>query len=106
MEAKLHDVQMHRLDINKSGTNFDIVDDQIYFGISKIKGIGEAVAERIVANQPYKSFEDFLYKLKIKYAYIYDKPENYNATNIRNFNIRNITINKYRIINENVCVSV
>ena len=62
MEAKLHGINMHRLDINKSGVNFELQDDVIYFGISNVKGIGEASAKRIVENQPYKSFEDFLYK--------------------------------------------
>ena len=62
IEAKLHDVVVQTLDINKSGVNFELIDDQIYFGFSKVKGIGEAPAKRIVENQPYKSFEDFLQK--------------------------------------------
>jgi len=60
MEARIHGVEMHRLDINKSGVNFELRDDVIYFGFSNVKGIGEGPAERIVKNQPYKSFEDFL----------------------------------------------
>lgn len=60
MEAKIHGVDVHRLDINKSGVNFELQGDTVYFGMSNIKGIGEAPAKRIVAAQPYKSFEDFL----------------------------------------------
>lgn len=62
MEAKIHGVEVHRLDINKSRENFELFGDKIYYGMSNIKGIGEAPAKRIVASQPYKSFEDFLIK--------------------------------------------
>ena len=62
MEAKQHGIDMHRLDINKSKANFELKDDIIYFGVSNVKGIGEGPAKRIVENQPYKSFEDFLFK--------------------------------------------
>jgi len=60
MEAKIHGVDMNRLDINKSDVNFDLQGHMIYFGLSNIKGLGEAPAKRIVASQPYKSFEDFV----------------------------------------------
>lgn len=60
MEAKVHGVEMHRLDINKSGLTFDLVGDTIYYGMSNVKGIGEEPAKRIVAGQPYRDFEDFL----------------------------------------------
>jgi DNA polymerase III alpha subunit len=60
MEAKIHKVDVHRLDINKSGVNFELQGEVVYYGMSNIKGIGEAPAKRIVAGQPYKSFEDFL----------------------------------------------
>lgn len=62
MEAKIHGVDMNRLDINKSDVNFDLQGEMIYFGLSNIKGLGEAPAKRIVDGQPYKSFEDFVYK--------------------------------------------
>lgn len=60
MEAKVHGVEMHRLDINKSALTFDLVGDVVYYGLSNVKGIGEEPAKRIVAGQPYKDFEDFL----------------------------------------------
>ena len=60
MEAKIHGVDMARLDINKSDVNFDLQGDMIYFGLSNIKGLGEGPAKRIAEGQPYKSFEDFV----------------------------------------------
>lgn len=60
IESKVHGVQINYLDINKSGINFELKDNDIYYGFSKIKGIGEEPAKRIVAEQPYQSFEDFL----------------------------------------------
>jgi len=62
VEAKAHNVELSRVDINKSKITFELVGDQIYFGLSNIKGIGEAPAQRIVEGQPYTSFEDFLYR--------------------------------------------
>lgn len=62
MEARVHGVEMCRLDINKSKENFTLQGDQIHFGFSKVKGIGDGPAKRIVSGQPYKNFEDFLYR--------------------------------------------
>lgn len=62
IEAKRHEVEMEKVDINKSKETFCLVDDVIYYGLSNIKGIGEAPAKKIVENQPYSSFEDFLAK--------------------------------------------
>lgn len=60
MEARVHGVDMHHLDINRSKENFTLEGETIFFGFSNVKGIGEAPAKRIVENQPYTSFEDFL----------------------------------------------
>ena len=60
MEAKRHEVEMHKVDINKSKVKFSLVGDVIYYGLSNIKGVGEAPAQKIVDGQPYKNFEDFL----------------------------------------------
>jgi len=62
LDAKYHGVDVCPVDINKSRMNFNIADDKIYFGFKNIKGIGEAVADRVVENQPYKDFPDFLTK--------------------------------------------
>jgi DNA polymerase III alpha subunit len=59
-DAFKHNIEVERLDLNKSKETFSIVDEKIYFGFSHVKGIGEEVARKIVQNQPYKSFEDFL----------------------------------------------
>lgn len=60
IEASVHGVKMNSVDINLSKVNFELVGNTIYYGISKIKGIGEEPAQKIVDLQPYKSFEDFL----------------------------------------------
>lgn len=60
MEAKVHSIDMHRLDFNKSKETFDLVGDVIYYGMGNVRGIGEEPAKRIVAGQPYQNFEDFL----------------------------------------------
>lgn len=60
IEAKGHGVEISPIDINISKVNFELVGDAIFYGLSKIKGIGEEPAQKIVENQPYSSFEDFL----------------------------------------------
>jgi DNA polymerase III alpha subunit len=62
MEARIHGIDMHRLDINKSKENFELVRETIYYGFSNVKGIGEGPAKKIVSGQPYSSFEDFLFR--------------------------------------------
>jgi len=60
LEARDFGIEVNRVDLNKSGVRFNINDDQIYAGFANIKGIGDEPASRIVAGQPYSSFEDFL----------------------------------------------
>jgi DNA polymerase III alpha subunit len=62
LEAAKCGVKVKRVDINKSGWDFQIVDGEIYMGFSNIKGIGQEIAKKIVDNQPYASFADFLRK--------------------------------------------
>lgn len=59
-EAEKLGIKVNRCSLNKSKSNFSIVDDEIYIGFSNIKGVGEEVADKIVSNQPYSSLEDFL----------------------------------------------
>lgn len=59
-EVESMEIPINRVDLNKSKVKFSIVDDAIYMGFANIKGVGEEIAEKIVANQPYASFEDFL----------------------------------------------
>jgi DNA polymerase III alpha subunit len=60
LDALKHGVKIKPADINLSRENFTIRDDDIYWGLGKIKGIGEEVAQRIVAGQPYRDLQDFL----------------------------------------------
>ena len=60
VDAASHGVIVKPVDINKSDKNFKIVGDEIYFGFSNIKGIGKEDAKKIVSQQPYKSFVDFV----------------------------------------------
>jgi DNA polymerase III alpha subunit len=60
VEAGNHGIPVCPLDINKSGKRFQIVGDSIYIGFGNLKGIGDAVAEKIVSGQPYTDFKDFL----------------------------------------------
>lgn len=55
-----HNINLKPIDINLSKENFSLIEDNIYFGFSNIKGIGEPIAKEIVQNQPYKNFEDFV----------------------------------------------
>ena len=59
-EARRYGIEVMPVDVNKSGVKFQIVDNKIYFGLSNVKGVGEAVAQRIVDAQPYVNFADFL----------------------------------------------
>jgi hypothetical protein len=59
-EAEKVGIKVNRIDINKSKENFSIVDGEIFFGFQNIKQVGEEVAKRIVAGQPYVDLEDFL----------------------------------------------
>ena len=43
---------------------------EILFGFGAVKGIGESVISKIIENQPYKSFDDFLEKVQDKTATI------------------------------------
>lgn len=43
---------------------------EILFGFGAVKGIGESVITKIIDNQPYKSFDDFIFKVQDKTATI------------------------------------
>ena len=61
-EAERSGIKVNRCDLERSGVNYEIVGDEIYVGFKNIKGIGEEVAEKIVAGKPYRDFPDFLAK--------------------------------------------
>jgi DNA polymerase III alpha subunit len=62
-EAERNGIKINRCDLNKSKVNYQIIDEEIYVGFSNIKGIGEEVAEKIVAGQPYSGLADFLTRI-------------------------------------------
>lgn len=63
-EARDLNIKVGPPDINSSLSTFSIVgDDTILFGLSKIKGVGEGVADHIIRNRPYKDFLDFYKKV-------------------------------------------
>lgn len=71
-EARHHDVQILPPDINISGSDFTPTDDDnIVFGLSAIRGIGDAPAEAIVEerskNGPYENYDDFRNRVPVKY---------------------------------------
>jgi DNA polymerase III alpha subunit len=59
-EIKNHNIKLKKLDINKSSDNFSLVEDEIYFGFSNVKGIGSKAAEEIIKLQPFNGFIDFI----------------------------------------------
>ena len=59
-EAERSGIKVNRCDLNRSGVNYEIADEEIYVGFSNIKGIGEDAAKQIVSGQPYRDVEDFL----------------------------------------------
>lgn len=58
--------------INKSGINFTAVPEknEILFGLLAVKGLGESTVNDIIANRPYKNFDDYLSKIQDKSATI------------------------------------
>lgn len=59
-EAERSGIKVNRCDLTRSGVNYEIVGNEIYVGFKNIKGIGDEVAEKIVAGKPYRNFPDFL----------------------------------------------
>jgi hypothetical protein len=58
-DARKRNITVNPLDINKSKINFEIMDDEIFYGFGKVKGVGKA-ADKIVEMQPYNGFQDFI----------------------------------------------
>lgn len=62
VEANKKRIEVLPLQINYSKIDYSILNEKIIVGFSNIKGIGVEKAERIVLNQPYTDFFDFLQK--------------------------------------------
>ena len=58
--------------INESKFSFTAIPEknEILFGFGAVKGIGESVISKIIENQPYKNFDDYLSKVQDKTATI------------------------------------
>lgn len=61
-EARRLGIKVLPPNINKSNRDFTPLPDKnsILFGLLAIKGLGENVVDQIIANRPYKSFDEFL----------------------------------------------
>lgn len=61
-DAKSWGIKVLPPNINKSGRDFTPLPDKnsILFGLLAIKGLGEKVVDDVIANRPYKSFDEFL----------------------------------------------
>lgn len=58
--------------INKSKFSFTAIPEkrEVLFGFGAVKGIGESIIAKIIENQPYSSFDDYLSKIQDKTATI------------------------------------
>ena len=58
--------------INESKQSFtcNVAKREILFGFGAVKGIGDSVISKIIENQPYKSFDDYVAKVQDKTATI------------------------------------
>ena len=63
-ETKRLGIRVLPPNINKSNRDFTPLPDKnsILFGLLAVKGLGDSVIEDIIANRPYKSFDEFLSK--------------------------------------------
>ena len=59
-------IKVSLIDINKSGYMFepDEENNQILYGLKALNGVGGDVIQKIVANRPYSSWQDFAEKVK------------------------------------------
>lgn len=62
-DARRFGIQFTTCDVNVSKQYYMMRDRKtIVKGLGAIKGLGDTALDAIIANQPYKSFEDFLYR--------------------------------------------
>jgi len=64
-EAQRKGIVIEYPDVNKSIETYETVDGVIYAGILSIKGLGPKTAQKIIANKPYTSIDDFVKKTKL-----------------------------------------
>jgi len=64
-DAKKNNVEIEFPNINKSNVTYKIINGKIYAGFDSIIGIGQKSAEKIVNNQPYENYFDFVKRNKL-----------------------------------------
>jgi DNA polymerase III subunit alpha len=68
--AKNYGFEIAPLDINKSGTVWEISDDgkTLIQPLTSVKGLGEAAIAQVITNRPFTEIEDFLFNENITYS--------------------------------------
>jgi len=62
-EARGAGIPINLPDINKSEREFTIAEDELFYGLLRVKYVGENTVREIVEKRPYESFEDFKEKV-------------------------------------------
>ena len=58
-ESDIFGISIKPPDINKSGAGFTMVDNDIYFGLSAVKGLGPKGVDAILELRPFSSMDEF-----------------------------------------------
>lgn len=61
-DIKRKGIKILPVDVNKSKESHTVEGDAIRLSFSAVLGVGPSAIEKIVANQPYEDFNDFLYR--------------------------------------------
>ncbi len=64
-DAEKRNIKIQYPEVNISDHSYRIYNGKIYAGLNAVIGIGNRTAEKIIKNRPYKSYEDFIKKVKI-----------------------------------------
>lgn len=68
-EAKKFNVNVYPPSVNKSGYEFTIYDNEVYFGLNAIRDVGKTAAKGIIRarkNTPFKSILDFVERVNLQ----------------------------------------
>ena len=64
-DAKNNGIQIEYPNINISKENYSIHNGKIYAGLDSVNGIASRTAKKIIENQPYLNYDDFVKKTKV-----------------------------------------
>lgn len=74
LDARYFEVEVDPPNINKSGINFTVSDNNVVFGLSAISGIGETLSKVIIEergnNGYFKSFDDLISRVSLSKAQV------------------------------------